>query len=542
MTYLRPETAQGMFVNFDNVLQAMRRKLPFGIAQIGKAFRNEITPGNFIFRTREFEQMEIEFFVNPHDRVDGRPADEYWHDRWIEDCHGAGSSATASAPRTSAPRARAGRAGALRQAHGRHQYQFPIGWSELDGHRQPHRLRPQAAREVSAASRSRYFDEERKRARGARTSSSRRPASTERCWPSWLDAYREEEVRGEKRVVLRFHPELAPVKIAVLPLLKKRDGDRGDRARDPRPRCAQALDRRSTTTPAAIGRLYRRQDEVGTPYCVTVDVQTVGRRREGRGGRQTRDDPRARLDGADPGAHRRARAASSRSCWARRPGGTSRRLTRARRAEALTALLLRRHGRRCSGRDWRRDARDSGACRSATRRPGRAAEARNGRRHRRGNRRLRGAGGWRQAGRRARRRIAPRGRSAAADRSRPPAPVPRTNAIGTTRTHSFDGSRSIGNEDDAIRHREVFLGAVAEHPAHVADPDGHRHARAGLVLAEAPRPVVADPDAGRQPRCVADEPRVRVVVGRSGLRRDRASQRLRRLSRCRARPRRAACG
>ena len=98
VTYLRPETAQGIFVNFDNVLQSMRRKLPFGIAQIGKAFRNEITPGNFIFRTREFEQMEIEFFVNPHDAVDGRPADEYWHDRWIEDCHGAGSSATACEP------------------------------------------------------------------------------------------------------------------------------------------------------------------------------------------------------------------------------------------------------------------------------------------------------------------------------------------------------------------------------------------------------------------------------------------------------------
>src|SRR5256886_13759037 len=84
VTYLRPETAQGIFVNFDNVLQSMRLKLPFGIAQIGKAFRNEITPGNFIFRTREFEQMEIEFFVNPLETIDGRPADEVWHERWIE--------------------------------------------------------------------------------------------------------------------------------------------------------------------------------------------------------------------------------------------------------------------------------------------------------------------------------------------------------------------------------------------------------------------------------------------------------------------------
>jgi glycyl-tRNA synthetase len=86
VTYLRPETAQGIFVNFDNVLQSTRKKLPFGIAQIGKAFRNEITPGNFIFRTREFEQMEIEFFVNPAETLDGRPADEAWHDRWIDDC------------------------------------------------------------------------------------------------------------------------------------------------------------------------------------------------------------------------------------------------------------------------------------------------------------------------------------------------------------------------------------------------------------------------------------------------------------------------
>jgi len=86
VAYLRPETAQAMFVNFDNVLQSMRMKLPFGIAQAGRSFRNEITPGNFIFRTREFEQMEIEYFVNPRDTVEGRPADEYWHDRWIADC------------------------------------------------------------------------------------------------------------------------------------------------------------------------------------------------------------------------------------------------------------------------------------------------------------------------------------------------------------------------------------------------------------------------------------------------------------------------
>ncbi len=107
VTYLRPETAQAMFVNFDNVLQSMRLKLPFGIAQAGRSFRNEITPGNFIFRTREFEQMEIEYFVNPNDRVDGRPADEYWHDRWIEDCMAWFRRYGLSRRQSPAPRARA---------------------------------------------------------------------------------------------------------------------------------------------------------------------------------------------------------------------------------------------------------------------------------------------------------------------------------------------------------------------------------------------------------------------------------------------------
>src|SRR5262249_43538978 len=131
VTYLRPETAQGMFVNFDNVLQAMRRKLPFGIAQIGKSFRNEITPGNFIFRTREFEQMEIEYFVNPHDVVDGRPADEYWHERWIADClafferYGLGRDNL---------RLREHEKDELAHYAKRTvdvEYRFPIGWSEL---------------------------------------------------------------------------------------------------------------------------------------------------------------------------------------------------------------------------------------------------------------------------------------------------------------------------------------------------------------------------------------------------------------------------
>jgi glycyl-tRNA synthetase len=272
VTYLRPETAQAMFVNFENVLQSMRMKLPFGIAQAGRSFRNEITPGNFIFRTREFEQMEIEYFVNPHDTVDGRPADEYWHDRWIQDC-------------TGWFRRYGVREENLRlREHGKDElshyskrtvdidYRFPIGWSELMGiaNRTDFDLKQHA--EFSGKTLT-YFDEERKEHVVPYVIEP--SAGVDRALLAFLaDAYVEEEVRGEKRVVLRLHPELAPLKVAVLPLLKKREEI---------VRTAQAIRtdlsqqwRVVYDDTAAIGRLYRRQDEVGTPYCVTVDVQTVG--------------------------------------------------------------------------------------------------------------------------------------------------------------------------------------------------------------------------------------------------------------------------
>jgi glycyl-tRNA synthetase len=272
VTYLRPETAQGIFVNFENVLQAMRRKLPFGIAQIGKAFRNEITPGNFIFRSREFEQMEIEYFVNPRETVDGRPADEWWHDRWIDDCE---RWFTGLGLRPEHLR---------RHEHGKDElahyakrtvdllYRFPMGWSELMGiaNRTDFDLR----RHAQASGRSlSYYDEERKEHVVPYVIEP--SAGVDRALLAFLlDAYQEEEVRGEKRVLLRLHPELAPVKVAVLPLLKKREaivrtahGIRDELAR----RWPVQYD-----DTAAIGRLYRRQDEIGTPYCVTVDVKTVG--------------------------------------------------------------------------------------------------------------------------------------------------------------------------------------------------------------------------------------------------------------------------
>ena len=281
VTYLRPETAQGMFVNFDNVLQAMRRKLPFGIAQIGRSFRNEITPGNFIFRTREFEQMEMEFFVNPLDTVEGQPADEYWLEHWIE-------------ARMAWYQRYGIRAENLRlREHAKEElahyakrtvdieYRFAIGWSELEGiaNRTDFDLKRHA--EVSGRTLT-YFDDERKQHIVPYVIEP--AAGVDRTFLALLtDAYHVEEVRGEKRVVLRFHPEVAPVKIAVLPLLKKRE--------EIVARCWELRDRlaaRGWVTvyddTAAIGRLYRRQDEVGTPYCVTVDVQTVGDADKGEAG------------------------------------------------------------------------------------------------------------------------------------------------------------------------------------------------------------------------------------------------------------------
>jgi glycyl-tRNA synthetase len=272
VTYLRPETAQAMFVNFENVLQSMRLKLPFGIAQAGRAFRNEITPGNFIFRTREFELMEIEYFVNPHDRVDGRPADQWWHDRWIEDClawfRGYGL-------RDENLRLREHAADELSHYSTRTvdiEYRYPIGWSELMGiaNRTDFDLKQHAKFSGKSLT---YFDEERKE--HVVPFVVEPAAGVDRALLAFLaDAYREEEVRGEKRVVLRFHPELAPVKVAVLPLLKRRE-EIVRTAHAIRAELARRWQVQYDDT-AAIGRLYRRQDEVGTPYCVTVDVQTVG--------------------------------------------------------------------------------------------------------------------------------------------------------------------------------------------------------------------------------------------------------------------------
>src|SRR5205814_1465115 len=219
--YLRPETAQGIFSNFANVIDTQRVKLPFGVAQAGRSFRNEITPGNFIFRTREFEQMEIEYFVNPHDRVDGRPADEYWHDRWIGDCM---AWFQRYGLRDENLRLREHDKDELAHYAKRTvdiEYKFPIGWSELMGiaNRTDFDLKQHSKWSGKSLT---YFDEERKEHVVPYVVEP--AAGVDRALLAFMaDAYREEEVRGEKRVVLRFHPELAPLKVAVLPLLKKRE-------------------------------------------------------------------------------------------------------------------------------------------------------------------------------------------------------------------------------------------------------------------------------------------------------------------------------
>ena len=265
VTYLRPETAQGIFVNFDNVLQSMRMKLPFGIAQIGKSFRNEITPGNFTFRTREFEQMEIEFFVMPG-------TDDEWHQKWLDERF---AWYPRYGMRKENLRLREHEKDELAHYAKRTadiEYLFPMGWSELEGvaNRTDFDLKQHAQFSGKALD---YFDDESKQKVVPYVIEP--SAGADRATLAFLvDAYSEEEVRGDKRVMLQFHPELAPIKIAVLPLLKKNDRIVETAKKlmiDLRQRWHAVYD-----DTASIGRLYRRQDEVGTPFCVTVDVQTVG--------------------------------------------------------------------------------------------------------------------------------------------------------------------------------------------------------------------------------------------------------------------------
>src|SRR5919201_1975876 len=262
--YLRPETGQGIFVNFKNVAQLARRKPPFGIAQIGKSFRNEITPGNFLFRTREFEPMEMEYFVPPAE------ADQ-WYRYWIDKRYRwytrYGLRESHLPVRPHEPEELSHYSSATSDI----EYLFPIGWSELEGiaNRGAYDLTQHTQHSgtklefVDSATGERYVPHVIEPAGGV-----------DRALLAFLiDAYDEEEIAGRGRTVLRLHPSIAPVKAAVLPLIG-RDAAMAEHARS----LYEELRRKFVVEyddGAAIGRRYRRQDEIGTPFAFTVDEQTL---------------------------------------------------------------------------------------------------------------------------------------------------------------------------------------------------------------------------------------------------------------------------
>lgn len=264
LVYMRPETAQGIFVNFKNVLATTRKKLPFGIGQIGKAFRNEITPGNFTFRTREFEQMEIEYFIKTGTGVE-------IFENWKKECWdfytGLGLDKDKLRFREHDPKELSHYSKMTVDI----EYDFPFGWGELLGlaHRGTFDLTQHTKFSGEELN---YFDSE--------TNEKFIPEVIE---PSFgldrsvltflIGAYDEDEVGGENRVVMRFHKDLAPIKVAILPLVKNKE-----------PITAKAREiynmvKKDYSTEydesGSIGKRYRRQDEIGTPFCVTIDFDTI---------------------------------------------------------------------------------------------------------------------------------------------------------------------------------------------------------------------------------------------------------------------------
>ena len=263
LVYLRPETAQGIFTNFENVRRTNRLKLPFGIAQVGKSFRNEITPGQFVFRTREFEQMEMEYFCRPEENPEWY---QYWQDQRFQWYLDLGMNPDHLRIRPHEPDELSHYSSGTVDI----EYLFPWGWDELEGiaNRADFDLKQHA--EYSGED-LQYFDQETNErffphvvepAAGA----------TRTTFAFLIDAYNEEEVAGEKRTVLKLHHRLAPYKVAVLPLSKKPE------LIEPAEKIIAGLRHHwmaELDITQSIGRRYRRQDEIGTPYCVTVDFDSL---------------------------------------------------------------------------------------------------------------------------------------------------------------------------------------------------------------------------------------------------------------------------
>jgi glycyl-tRNA synthetase len=294
--FLRPETAQGIFINFKNVAQLARRKPPFGIAQVGKSFRNEITPGNFIFRTLEFEQMEMEFFVPPDEA-------QQWHEHWLQARMDWYTDLGIRPDHLMLRPHEADELSHYSSATSDVEYLYPIGWSELEGiaNRGDFDLTQHAK---MSGQKLEYFDQQ----SGERYVPHviEPAAGVGRSVLAFLcDAYDEDEIGGEARTVLKLHPALAPVKVAVLPLVRK----------DGQPEVAHEihdeLRRRGLQTEydegGSIGKRYRRQDEIGTPYGVTVDHQTLEDRTVTVRDRDTLEQERIAIDALGDALERRLR-------------------------------------------------------------------------------------------------------------------------------------------------------------------------------------------------------------------------------------------
>jgi glycyl-tRNA synthetase len=263
VVYLRPETAQGIFVNFLNVQSSARQKLPFGIAQIGKAFRNEINTKNFLFRTREFEQMEMQFFVKPGE-------DKKWYDYWKAERLDWFASLGMSKDKLRYHDHPKNKLAHYAKEATDIEYLFPFGWGEIEGIHNRTNFDLSRHEEYSGKS-MKYFDEEAKEKFIPFIIETSAGAS--RSFMAFLiNAYHEEEVNGETRSVLKFHQKLAPVKAAIFPLVNK----------DGMPEISRKIEKDLRKNfkvfyddKGAVGRRYRRQDEAGTPYCITVDTQTL---------------------------------------------------------------------------------------------------------------------------------------------------------------------------------------------------------------------------------------------------------------------------